>query len=82
MAIPSTEQQQVGPLGALNFPQRKWRPLSLSACVNLCQFAHSKAQELFMDSNNKDARLRRALTILGIPESEFYKFQKEQERER
>jgi len=34
-----------------------------------------------MDSNDAEARLRHALTILGIPESEFYKFQKEQERE-
>gem|GEM_PF-3282248 len=80
MAIPSTEQQQVGPLWALNFPKRKWRPQSLSACINLCQIAQSTAQELFMDSNSEDARLRHALTILGIPESEFYKFQKEQER--
>ena len=34
-----------------------------------------------MDSNDAEARLRHALAILGIPESEFYKFQKEHERE-
>jgi hypothetical protein len=39
------------------------------------------AQELFMESNDVEARLRHALTILGIPETEFYKFQKEQECE-
>ena len=82
MATSSTEPEQVGPLWALNFPKRKWHPLSLSACVNLAQIAHSTAQELFMDSNNADARLLHALTVLGIPQAEFYKFKKEQERER
>jgi len=82
MAIPSTEQEQVGPLWALNFPKRKWQPLSLSACVNLAQIARSTAEELFMESNNAEARLLHALAILGIPEAEFHKFRKEQERER
>ena len=81
MTIPSTEQEKVGPLWALNFPHRKRHPSSLSVCVDLSQIAQSTAQELFMDSNDAEARLRHALTILGIPESEFYKFQEEQERE-
>ena len=34
-----------------------------------------------MDSNDAEARLRHALAILEISGSEFYKFQKEQERE-
>ena len=82
MATSSTEQEQVGPLWALSFPKRKWHPLSLSACVNLAKIAQSTAQELFMDSNDAETRLIHALTILGIPEVEFYKFRKEQERER
>jgi hypothetical protein len=81
MAIPSIEQEQVGPLWALHFPQRKWQPSSLSVCVDLFHIAQSTAQELFMESNDAEARLRHALTVLGIPQSEFFKFQKEHERE-
>jgi hypothetical protein len=81
MAIPSIEQEKVGLLWAQNFSQRKWHPSSLSVCVDLFHIAQSTAQELFMESNDAEARLRHALTILGIPETEFYKFQKEQECE-
>jgi hypothetical protein len=81
MAILSIEQEKIGPLWAHNFPKRKWHPSSLSVCVDLWHIAQSTAQELFMESNDTEARLRHALTILGIPEAEFYKFQKEQERE-
>jgi hypothetical protein len=49
--------------------------------VDLCHIAQNTAQELFMESNDADARLRHALTILGIPEAEFYKLKKERERE-
>ena len=81
MTISSIEQEKVGPLWAQNFSQRKYHPSSLSVCVDLFHIAQSTARDLFMNSNDEEARLRQALTILGIPESEFYKFQKEQERE-
>jgi hypothetical protein len=81
MAITATEQEKVGPLWAQNFSQRKYDSLALSVCADLFQVAQRTAQELFTDSTDAEARLREALTILGIPESEFYKFQKEQERE-
>jgi hypothetical protein len=81
MAIPSIEQKEVGPLWVRNFPNRKRHPSSLSVCVDLFHIARRTAQELFMESNDAEARLRHALTVLGIPESEFYRFQKEQEPE-
>jgi hypothetical protein len=81
MLIPSIEHKEVGPLWAANFPKRKSHPSSLSVCVDLSQIAQSTAQDLFMESDDAKVRLRHALTILAIPESEFYKLQKELGRE-
>jgi hypothetical protein len=81
MHIPPIEHKEVGPLWAANFPKRKSHPSFLSVCVDLTQIAQSTAQELFMESDDAKVRLSHALTILGIPESEFYRLQKELGRE-
>jgi hypothetical protein len=81
MVIPSIEPEEVGPLWAANFPKRKRQRSSLSVCVDLYQIAQTTAQELFTESDDAKVRLCQALTMLGIPEPEFYKFQKELQRE-
>jgi len=74
-------QEDIRSLWADNFPKRKSRPSHMSVCVELFHIAQSTAQELFVDSNDADVRLRHALRILGIPDVEFDKFKKEWERE-
>jgi hypothetical protein len=81
MLVPPIEHGEVGPLWAANFPKRKSHRSSLSVCVDLSQVAQSTAQGLFMESDDAKVRLDHALTILGIPESEFYKLQTELGRE-
>jgi hypothetical protein len=81
MTVPSIEPEEVGPLWAANFPKRKRHYSSLSVCIDLCRIAQSTAQELFTESDDAQVRLSHALDILGIPESEFYKLQKELRRE-
>ena len=81
MLIPPIEHGEAGPLWAANFPKRKSHSSSLSVCLDLSHVAQSAAEELFMESDDAKVRLSHALTILGIPECEFYKFRKELRRE-